>query len=64
MREVQFIRGAWLELAAANYPAKVLVYSYGVAVDDFPDVIQSRVSVPYRPKSKTVTNSMVRRKSA
>jgi hypothetical protein len=64
MREVQFIRGAWLELAAANYPAKVLVYSYGVEVDDFPDVIQSPVSVPYRPKPETLTNSVVWRKSA
>jgi hypothetical protein len=64
MKEVQFIRGVWLELAAANYPKKVLVYSYAVQVPDFFDASQSPVSLPYHPKPETVTNSVVRRKSA
>lgn len=62
MKEVQFIRGDWLEFAASLYPEKVLVYSYTVQVPDFPDASQERVSVPYRPKPQT--NSVVRRKSA
>jgi len=61
MREIAFIRGDWLELAAAHYPQRMLVYSYAVQVPDFPVANQGRVSVPYR---QTVTNSVVRRKSA
>lgn len=61
MREIAFIRGDWLELAAANYPQRVLVYSYTVQVPDFPDANQGRVSVLFR---QTETNRVLRRKSA
>jgi len=53
MKEVQFIRATWLELAAANYPAKVLVYSYTVQVPDFPDTDNGRVSLLYRRPPET-----------
>ena len=62
MREIQFIRGDWLELAAANYPQRVLVYSYAVQVPDFPETNQGRVSVPYR--RPTETDRAILRKSA
>jgi hypothetical protein len=52
MREVQFIRAAWLELAAANYPDRVRVYSYTVQVPDFPEVNQGQVPVQTPEKCK------------
>jgi hypothetical protein len=45
MREVQFIPAAWMELAAQNYPERVILYSRTVQVPDFPDAGQERVSV-------------------
>lgn len=62
MKEVQFIRACWLELAAANFPNKVLVFSYSVDVPDFPEANRERVSVPFhRPNAAAET---IRRKSA
>lgn len=56
----QFIPAHWLELACWNRP--MIVYSR--TIPDPQPTTNGRVSVPYRSKPETVTDRMVRRKSA
>ena len=46
MKEVQFIPAAWMELAAQNYPERVILYSRTVQIPDFLDAPLSSNKLP------------------